>query len=184
MELEALQNNVVLVGALAGLAGLGIGSLLTYLLIGRGPSKSVLSAKLAEVEEEYDNHKKSVDAHFATTSELVNDLTESYVKVYKHLSEGAENLGGVADMRHRLTLNSTGESDADDVIEGDIAAKDDNQPELPPEDPEFQVSDEAVEETLTELEANATVANTEADPETPTAESANPTTTPPAKGTL
>ena len=69
-ELENLQNNIVLVAAIAVVAGLLIGWLLTYLLIGRGPSKTELTGKLAAVEEEFETHKQSVDEHFATTSEL------------------------------------------------------------------------------------------------------------------
>ena len=167
-ELENLQNNIVLVAAIAVVAGLLIGWLLTYLLIGRGPSKTELTGKLAAVEEEFETHKQSVDEHFATTSELVNELTESYVKVYKHLSEGAEQLGGVVDMRNRLTLDdgtakpSTSEQETGDhsfgsasgnasgkVIEGALAA---TATIAVAQDPQSAVSDQGVEETLTELE--------------------------------
>jgi hypothetical protein len=39
------------------------------------------------------SYKASVDSHFDKTSELVNDLTQNYVKVYRHLAEGAQTLG-------------------------------------------------------------------------------------------
>lgn len=172
MELDSLQDNIILVAALAALAGLGIGMLLTYLMIGRGPSKTELTGKLASVEEEFEAHKGNVDKHFATTSALVNELTESYVKVYKHLSEGAEQLGGVADMRHRLTLDVSDDDDANSaksdsadgtLIEGSLATASagvagvvGGTATAQADDPEFTVSDAAVEETLTELEANAT----------------------------
>lgn len=179
MELANLQDNIVLVIALAALGGLVVGWLLTYLLIGRGPSKTELTSKLADVEEEFESHKQSVDKHFATTSELVNDLTESYVKVYKHLSEGAEQLGGVVDMRHRLTLDDSPApphpdvEDNNEVIEGALAtaavgAAGVAAATANADDPEFTVSDEGVEETLNELEANATSARDavpEADPD-------------------
>jgi len=181
LELETLQNNVLLVAALAALGGLLIGMLLTYLTIGRGPSKSELNQKLASVEEEYEAHKEHVDKHFVTTSELVNDLTESYAKVYKHLSEGAEQLSGVVDMRHRLTRDDEGErsesaddsvievagagaaaaagaesaesaaADADIDLEANVTGSEDIF-----DDPDGIASDEAVAETLTELEAAAT----------------------------
>lgn len=175
MELHNLQDNLVLVAALAALAGLIIGSLLTYLMIGRGPSKTELTSKLAAVEEEYKSHKSSVDEHFATTSELVNELTESYVKVYKHLSEGAEQLGGVVDMRHRLTLDEgkadstshSADENADGaIIEGALATASlaattagvttVEATSVQADDPRFATSDEGVEESLSELEANAT----------------------------
>ncbi len=164
MELDNLQDNIVLVAALAAVGGLLIGWLITYLLIGRGPSKTELTGKLAAVEEEFETHKSDVDKHFATTSELVNELTESYVKVYKHLSEGAEQLGGVVDMRHRLTLNDGDSPKADDaedgkVIEGALAtaaAGTAAAATAQADDPEFAASDEGVAETLTELEASVT----------------------------
>jgi len=175
LELESLQNNIVAVAGIAAAIGLLVGWLLTYLLIGRGPSKNELTGKLAAVEEEFETHKENVDKHFETTSELVNELTESYVKVYKHLSEGAEQLGGVADMRHRLTLNKDGSDDPDgedsstDPADGYAAEKDDKVIEgalaatatvaatvAMTEDPDFTVSDAAVEETLTELEQSQT----------------------------
>ena len=160
MELETLQNNVVAVIAIAALAGLFIGWLITYLFVGRGPSKTELTGKLEAVEEEFETHKTNVDQHFAKTSELVNELTESYVKVYKHLSDGAEQLGGVVDMRNRLTLDkndaSTAGQDDEKVIEGALAATAGVAGAAGAvalaEDPEFTVSDEAVAETLTEIE--------------------------------
>lgn len=168
-ELENLQNNIVAVAGIAAAVGLLIGWLLTYLLIGRGPSKTELTGKLAAVEEEFEAHKGNVDKHFETTSELVNELTESYVKVYKHLQDGAEQLGGVVDMRNRLTLDKedsgTRGDDADNdnedgkVIEGALAA---TATVAMTEDTDFTVSDAAVEETLTELEQ----AKTETKPDT------------------
>ena len=169
-ELETLQNNIVAVAGIAVVVGLLIGWLATYLFIGRGPSKTELTGKLAAVEEEFETHKENVDKHFETTSELVNELTESYVKVYKHLSEGAEQLGGVVDMRNRLTLDKedgapdntqSEELDAGDggngkVIEGALATA----TVAMTEDPDFTISDAAVEETLTELEHAQTTGET------------------------
>jgi len=169
-ELETLQNNIVAIAGIAVVVGLLIGWLATYLFIGRGPSKTELTGKLAAVEEEFETHKENVDKHFETTSELVNELTESYVKVYKHLSEGAEQLGGVVDMRNRLTLDKedgapdntqSEELDAGDggngkVIEGALATA----TVAMTEDPDFTISDAAVEETLTELEQTQTKSET------------------------
>ena len=96
------------------------------------------------------------------------------MKVYKHLSEGAEQLGGVVDMRNRLTLDKD-EQDTTDA-HTDKVAKDDgsDEPEgkviegalatatvAMTEDPDFTVSDAAVEETLTELEQTQTTSETE-----------------------
>ncbi len=56
-------------------------------------------AKIVELEDDLEQKKhdfelyqQSVTAHFSKTSELVNNLTENYVEVYKHLAEGSESL--------------------------------------------------------------------------------------------
>lgn len=52
-----------------------------------------LQQRLEQVEEELNTYKASVSSHFSKTSDLVSELTQDYVKVYKHLAEGAEKLG-------------------------------------------------------------------------------------------
>ena len=52
-----------------------------------------LQTQLDEVKEELSSYKTSVSSHFNKTSHLVNELTQDYVKVYKHLAEGAQTLG-------------------------------------------------------------------------------------------
>ena len=163
MELEATQTSVIPIALLAALIGVFIGWLLTYFVIGRGPSKAELSGKLETAEAELDGYKQNVDQHFSKTSDLFNELTESYVKVYKHLSDGAEQLSGVSDMRNRLTLDDgndapvTGDTATNEpglekpVIEGSVESAE----VAKAEDPAFTVSDEAVEETLTELEVSS-----------------------------
>ena len=39
-----------------------------------------------------ETYKASVNTHFNKTSDLVNELTQDYVKVYRHLAEGAQTL--------------------------------------------------------------------------------------------
>jgi len=142
--MEALLENTPLVGGIGIVIGLLIGMLIMRLLNGPSSSKAELQAKLDAVEAEFESHKQSVNNHFETTSELVNDLTESYVKVYKHLSLGATALSGAVDVSHRLTLDEASSGTA--VIEGSSD---------PASDTSKVVADEAIEETLTELEATA-----------------------------
>ena len=52
-----------------------------------------LQTQLDEAKEELSSYKSSVSSHFNKTSHLVNELTQDYVKVYKHLAEGAQALG-------------------------------------------------------------------------------------------
>lgn len=146
--MEALLENTPLVGGIGLVLGLLIGMLIMRLLNGPSSSKAELQAKLDAVEAEFETHKQSVNNHFETTSELVNDLTESYVKVYKHLSLGATALSGAVDVSHRLTLDEAGSGAA--IIEGSSDSGGDSV-----SDSSKVVADEAIEETLTELEATA-----------------------------
>ncbi|MEM7219082.1 MAG: DUF1043 family protein [Pseudomonadota bacterium] len=137
MDLSNLPADVWLLIGISAVLGMALGALITWLAVGRGPSKSVLAAELEAAKTELDAHKSGVDEHFQKTSELVNELTESYVKVYKHLSDGAQHLAGVGNLNRRLTLD---DSDHPPVIEASAAAT---------------TSNEAVEETLAELEQTA-----------------------------
>lgn len=86
-------NAVWQIGILALAAGIMIG-ILAYRHL--GPSKKEAEKfrqELDDAREEMETYKASVNQHFDKTSELVNDLTQNYVKVYQHLAEGAQSLG-------------------------------------------------------------------------------------------
>jgi len=51
-----------------------------------------LKDEMQSLEQEFEQYKSSVSDHFSKTSTLVNELTENYVKVYQHLSEGSKSL--------------------------------------------------------------------------------------------
>ena len=81
------------VGILALLAGIMIG-LLGYRLFGRSTREGdKVQAELDAARQEFEEYRVSVNEHFDKTSELVNDLTQNYVRVYQHLAEGATTLG-------------------------------------------------------------------------------------------
>ncbi len=61
-----------------------------------------LKAELDEARQEMESYKDSVNSHFDKTSELVNELTQDYVKVYRHLAEGAQALGDGKDFTNVL----------------------------------------------------------------------------------
>ncbi len=63
---------------------------------------SNLKAELDQVKKEMESYKANVNSHFDKTSELVNELTQDYVKVYKHLAEGAQELGDGREFAHVL----------------------------------------------------------------------------------
>jgi uncharacterized membrane-anchored protein YhcB (DUF1043 family) len=86
-------NSVWQVGIIALVAGAMIGALAYRLLAPSVKQVNKTKSELNLAREELISYKASVDSHFDKTSELVNDLTQNYVKVYQHLAEGAQTLG-------------------------------------------------------------------------------------------
>ncbi len=86
-------NSVWQIGIIALVAGALIGALAYRLLAPAVKQADKIKTELDVTREELNTYKASVDQHFNKTSELVNDLTQNYVKVYQHLAEGAQTLG-------------------------------------------------------------------------------------------
>lgn len=86
---------ILIVAAFA--AGCGVGALLYGAFSGRAKDAVRLKAELDEKEREFNEYKAGVTGHFNKTSELVNELTQDFVKVYQHLSDGARTLGEPRD---------------------------------------------------------------------------------------
>ena len=57
---------------------------------------------LVELEAEHNKLQEEVMAHFVTTANLVNDMTDSYKAVFDHLNDGATKLVDGAELRERL----------------------------------------------------------------------------------
>jgi len=74
-------------------AGAMIGALAYRLFAPSVKQAGKIKSELDISREELSSYKASVNQHFNETSELVNDLTQNYVKVYQHLAEGAQTLG-------------------------------------------------------------------------------------------
>lgn len=73
-----------------------------------------LKNEIQTLEQELVEYKSSVADHFSKTSTLVNELTENYVKVYQHLSEGSQSLADTAQTP--LSLGQNGEPPLASVI--------------------------------------------------------------------
>jgi hypothetical protein len=86
-------NSVWQIGIIALVAGALIGALAYRLLAPAVKQADKIKTELDVTREELNSYKASVNQHFDKTSELVNDLTQNYVKVYQHLAEGAQTLG-------------------------------------------------------------------------------------------
>ncbi|MFV2032633.1 MAG: YhcB family protein [Gammaproteobacteria bacterium] len=78
---------------IALVAGAMIGALVYRLFSPSVKQANKIKTDLDQTRGELARYKASVGQHFAKTSELVNDLTQNYVRVYQHLADGAQTLG-------------------------------------------------------------------------------------------
>lgn len=85
-------DSVWQISFIALVAGALIGALAYRLFAPSLKQAGKIKTELGEAREELSNFKASVNQHFNKTSELVNDLTQNYVKVYQHLAAGAQTL--------------------------------------------------------------------------------------------
>ncbi|WP_395376653.1 YhcB family protein [Marinicella sp. W31] len=83
------MENSFIVLIVAGITGvvIGIGIALLFLRSGSGNQASA-----SKVEAQLKDYQEQVENHFAKTSELIDDLTNSYKNVFEHLSESAQSL--------------------------------------------------------------------------------------------
>lgn len=89
--------------ATGALIGGGIVGAIVYRNLVPGKKKTDdLRAELDAARLELETYKTSVNSHFDKTAELVNGLTQDYVKVYQHLAEGAQALGDGRDFTNVL----------------------------------------------------------------------------------
>ncbi|MFT5781239.1 MAG: uncharacterized membrane-anchored protein YhcB (DUF1043 family) [Pseudomonas sp.] len=95
-----------LVPAIALLAGIAIGFLITRLLPNAAPSRT--QRQLDDIKERFDSYQTEVVTHFNTTAGLVNRMNQSYQDVQEHISAGANRLALDELTRQRLmvALNS------------------------------------------------------------------------------
>ena len=80
---------------LSGIAliiGFLLGTVIQMLLKRSSGDIDKLKAEMEKTRAEMEQYKASVNRHFNKTSDLVNELTQDYVKVYQHLAEGAQSL--------------------------------------------------------------------------------------------
>ena len=85
-------SSIWMVGTLSFLLGAGLGCIVAYLLVARGGRKHELEAELNHLNERFTDYRDQVTSHFMHTSELVQEMTQSYRKVYEHLATGAQHL--------------------------------------------------------------------------------------------
>lgn len=95
-------NSLWQVGVIALVAGAMIGALAYRYFSPSVRQSEEIKSELDHAKRQLSNYKASVNSHFEKTSELVNDLTQNYVKVYQHLAEGAQTLGNSRELNSLL----------------------------------------------------------------------------------
>lgn len=71
----------------------------------RSEASDTPDKRISDLQKRFDSYQDEVVAHFSTTAELVNKLTENYQNVQEHLLQSAERLALDEATRQRL-LNS------------------------------------------------------------------------------
>lgn len=79
-------------GGIALVIGFLLGTVIQMRLKPKSGDIDKLKAEMEKTRAEMEQYKASVNRHFNKTSDLVNELTQDYVKVYQHLAEGAQSL--------------------------------------------------------------------------------------------
>lgn len=100
-------STLVFTSLISLLAGAGLGAFLLYLFRAQVYSRE-LEQRLHEAENTLQSYQRDVAEHFAQTSQLVNNLTQSYRDVHEHLANSALKLATPAISRQILeSANST-----------------------------------------------------------------------------
>lgn len=86
-------------------AGALIGALAYRLFNPISKQLDQMKSERDSANSELESYKAGVGQHFDKTSQLVNDLTQNYVKVYQHLAEGAQTLGAGKSFNNLLEQN-------------------------------------------------------------------------------
>jgi uncharacterized membrane-anchored protein YhcB (DUF1043 family) len=86
------NTSIWAVGILSFALGSIFGCIGTYLFQGRYSQTAKLREELTELRERFSDYRDQVTQHFMRTSELVQEMTQSYRAVYEHLATGAQEL--------------------------------------------------------------------------------------------
>ena len=71
------------------LAGAIIGAAVCYAFVAGSRSESKVERQMRELQEEFTAYRENVNQHFNKTAQLVNNLTDNYIAVQKHLEDAA-----------------------------------------------------------------------------------------------
>jgi len=123
-------NSIWQIGIIALVAGALIGALVYRLFAPSVKQADQVKTELDAAREELGSYKDSVNQHFDKTSELVNDLTQNYVKVYQHLAAGAQTLGDSKTLTNlleqhpgKVSIAVANETNVPDTVADDLVVE-------------------------------------------------------------
>lgn len=94
-------STLIITGLISLVVGAGLGAFLLYLFRAQVYSREI-EQRLHEAEGTLQSYQRDVADHFAQTSQLVNNLTQSYRDVHEHLANSALKLATPAISRQIL----------------------------------------------------------------------------------
>ena len=100
MDFFSLTTVMMLV--LIFVLGAAVGAFISRMANSDQSKSRALEKELDQLQHDHDIFRQSVTDHFNKTANLVRGLTENYVEVYKHLSEGASKLANNPELQNQL----------------------------------------------------------------------------------
>ena len=83
---------VWVIGLITFVIGLVAGAVIYKFLKSDEAKVKMLEEQLEALEREHETYKDNVHSHFNNTASLLNNLTDSYRDVYRHIAAGAQSL--------------------------------------------------------------------------------------------
>jgi uncharacterized membrane-anchored protein YhcB (DUF1043 family) len=113
------QSSLWVIGILCLLIGVMLGCMITYALMARNGRTHQLQMELNQLKDSFRDYRDQVTHHFMRSSELVQEMTQSYRSVYEHLASGAQRLCGELD-HASLETHSAARLDNSAIGAGDM----------------------------------------------------------------
>ena len=81
-----------LIGLISFVIGIVVGAIVYKQLKSDEAKVKLLEEQLESVERELETYRDNVHSHFNNSAQLLNNLTDSYREVYRHMAAGAQSL--------------------------------------------------------------------------------------------
>lgn len=131
----------------AVLLGLVLGALFMYFATGANKDSD---QTIKELEKKLNNYQEDVSNHFEETADLVDELTNSYKKVFDHLSKSARKLMTKEQIQHQIEKRKGNKVTLEFLTEEILEDQPETEP--PPKQERQEYVDEQVENQAEEGE--------------------------------